>query len=62
MDVFINSCIHPQARRMTSRLKVVKGELAECEATERDTFVQLSAAIRDCHERERTQADHSKYW
>ncbi|KAK7073621.1 hypothetical protein SK128_018990 [Halocaridina rubra] len=51
-----------QARDMSSRLKEVRFEFESCEQLERDTFTQLSAAIRDCHERERTQAEQSKYW
>lgn len=51
-----------QARDMNARLKEVRSEFESCERLERDTFSQLSAAIRDCHERERTQAEQSKYW
>ncbi|XP_064096827.1 uncharacterized protein LOC135208503 [Macrobrachium nipponense] len=51
-----------QARDMNARLKEVRTEFENCERVERDTFTQLSAAIRDCHERERTQAEQSKYW
>lgn len=51
-----------QARDMNARLKEVRTEFENCERIERDTFTQLSAAIRDCHERERTQAEQSKYW
>ena len=47
---------------MNTRLKEVRAEFENCEHLERDTFTQLSAAIRDCHERERTQAEQSKYW
>lgn len=51
-----------QARDMNSRLKTVRLEFVQCERHERDTFTQMSAAIRDCHERERMQAEQSKYW
>lgn len=47
---------------MNASLKTLRGEFQICERLERDTFSQLSAAIRDCHERERFQAEQSKYW
>ncbi|XP_045592914.1 uncharacterized protein [Procambarus clarkii] len=51
-----------QAREMNARLKTLRTEFVVCERHERDTFTQMSAAIRDCHERERMQAEQSKYW
>ncbi|XP_047483176.1 uncharacterized protein LOC125035082 [Penaeus chinensis] len=51
-----------EAREMNASLKTLRGEFQICERLERDTFSQLSAAIRDCHERERFQAEQSKYW
>lgn len=51
-----------QAREMNEQMKAVRSEFTHCERLERDTFTQLSAAIRDCHERERMQAEQSKYW
>lgn len=51
-----------EAREMNVKLKTLRGEFQICERLERDTFSQLSAAIRDCHERERFQAEQSKYW
>ncbi|XP_076065423.1 uncharacterized protein LOC143039382 [Oratosquilla oratoria] len=50
------------AREINNRLKILRTEFEACESAERDTFTHLSAAIRDCHERERTQAEQSKYW
>ncbi|XP_063852212.1 uncharacterized protein LOC135095370 isoform X1 [Scylla paramamosain] len=44
-----------QARELNDQLREVRGQFAGYEQTERDTFTQLSAAIRDCHERERMQ-------
>ncbi|XP_042233489.1 uncharacterized protein LOC121873814 isoform X2 [Homarus americanus] len=51
-----------QARQWNDQLKVVRSDFAQCERLERDTFTQMSAAIRDCHEQERMQAEQSKYW
>ncbi|CAL4244011.1 unnamed protein product, partial [Meganyctiphanes norvegica] len=51
-----------EAREINSRLKVVRKDFERSERDERETFEQLSISIRDCHERERTQAEQSKYW
>lgn len=51
-----------QARELNDRLREVRSQFTGYEQTERDTFTQLSAAIRDCHERERMQAEQGKYW
>lgn len=51
-----------EARDINSKLKVVRKDFDRTERDERETFEQLSTSIRDCHERERTQAEQSKYW
>lgn len=45
--------------REEKRLKSVYDQV---ESLERDQFVQLSAAVRDAHERERARAERTKYW
>ncbi|XP_050732311.1 uncharacterized protein LOC127006400 [Eriocheir sinensis] len=51
-----------EARVLNERLRQVRSEFTEYERRERETFTHLSSAIRDCHERERMQAEQSKYW
>lgn len=42
--------------------KRLKGVYDQVESLERDQFVELSAAVRDAHERERARAERTKYW
>ena len=42
--------------------KRLKSVYDQAESLERDQFVQLSASVRDSHERERARAERTKYW
>ena len=51
-----------QEHQVLKEEKQLQEEFKQFEKTERECFSSLSNAVRDSHEKERAQAEKTKYW
>ena len=59
---FLTRNFNLQEHQILKEERILSEQLSSLEKTERTKFSHLSTALRDSHEKERAQAEKTKYW